>query len=252
MSKPDILAELKRLKLHGMAQAYAELIQNGGGLKLDSSHWLIEHLIDAEHTDRAMRSIRHQMHAARFPIHRDLAGFDFTSAKVDKALIDQLATLDFTEAAHNVVMIGGTGTGKTHLATALGVIATTQHFKRVRFYSTIELVNALELEKAAGKQGRLAYSLIRMDLIILDELGYLALPDGAAELVFQVLSERHERGSLIITTNLPFGEWTKVFPDPRLAKAVVDRLTHRAHIIDTGNESWRFRHGLERKAKKGA
>ncbi len=81
----------------------------------------------------------------------------------------------------------------------------------------------------------------------MDELGYLGLPDGAAELVFQVLSERHERGALIITTNLPFGEWTKVFPDPRLAKAVVDRLTHRAHIIDTGTESWRFRHGLNTK-----
>ena len=92
----------------------------------------------------------------------------------------------------------------------------------------------------------------RTELLLCDELGYLALPDGAAELVFQVLSERHERGSLIITTNLPFGEWTKVFPDARLAKAVVDRLTHRAHIIDTGNESWRFRHGLERQGGKRA
>ena len=95
-----------------------------------------------------------------------------------------------------------------------------------------------------------ASSIARTELVCLDELGYLALPDGAAELVFQVLSERHERGSLILTTNLPFGEWTKVFPDPRLAKAVVDRLTHRAHIIETGSESWRFKHGLARSQRR--
>ena len=157
MSKPDLLVELKDLKLHGMVQAYAELIQNGGTAALDSSRWLIEHLVRAEHTDRAMRSIRHQMHAARFPIHRDLASFDFASANLDKALIDRLATLEFTEAAHNVVLIGGTGTGKTHLATALGVAAIAQYGKRVRFYSTVELVNTLELEKAAGKQGSWLY-----------------------------------------------------------------------------------------------
>jgi len=113
---------------------------------------------------------------------------------------------------------------------------------------------ANELQEAQGNREleRVIGRYARTELLVCDELGYLALPDGAAELVFQVLSERHERGSLIVTTNLPFEEWTKVFPDARLAKAVVDRLTHRAHIIDTGNESWRFRHGLERKARKGA
>jgi hypothetical protein len=123
---------------------------------VDSSRWLIEHLLQAEGTDRAMRSVSYQMSAARFPAHRDLAGFDFEASKVDRALIDQLADLSFTEAAHNAVLIGGPGTGKTHLCTALGVAGITRHGKRVRFYSTVDLVNALEREKAEGKAGRIA------------------------------------------------------------------------------------------------
>ena len=120
----------------------------------------------------------------------------------------------------------------------------------MRFTTLAGLANELQEAQGSRELARVIGRYARTELLLCDELGYLALPDGAAELVFQVLSERHERGSLIVTTNLPFGEWTKVFPDPRLAKAVVDRLTHRAHIIDTGNESWRFRHGLERQGRK--
>jgi IstB-like ATP binding protein len=138
------------------------------------------------------------------------------------------------------------GTGKTMLATALAVCACHQG-RRVRFTTLAGLANELQEAQGSRELARVVGRYARTELVVLDELGYLALPDGAAELVLQVLSERHERGSLIVTTNLPFGEWTKVFPDPRLAKAVVDRLTHRAHIIDTGNESWRFRHGLRKK-----
>ena len=168
----DIGAELKGLRLHGMATAWAELTEHGGQHELTGSHWLLEHLLQAEATDRVMRSIRHQMSAARFPMHRDLVGFDFEASPVDEALIGKLATLEFTEAAHNVVLVGGPGTGKTHLATALGIAGITEHGKRVRFHSTVDLVNALEQEKAQGQAGRIAASLLRMDLVILDELGY--------------------------------------------------------------------------------
>jgi len=130
-------------------------------------------------------------------------------------------------------------------------VCACHHGRRVRFTTLAGLANELQEAESRRELARVVGRYARTELVVLDELGYLALPDGAAELVFQVLSERHERGSLIVTTNLPFGEWTKVFPDPRLAKAVVDRLTHRAHIIDTGSESWRFRHGLTRTAKKG-
>ena len=165
--------ELKALRLYGMVDAWNDIIAQGTLATVESSRWLIEHLLDAEHTDRAMRSMRYQIQAAKFPVHRDLAGFDFDHAKVDRSLIMELADLSFTDAAHNVVLIGGTGTGKSHLATALGVSGITKHSKRVRFYSTVDLVNLLEQEKAAGKAGKLAFALMRMDMIILDELGYL-------------------------------------------------------------------------------
>ena len=142
----DIPTELKELRLNGMVSAWTDLVALGDA-GVSSSKWLIEHLLQAEHTDRAMRSISHQMKAARFPIHRDLAGFDFSLSKVDEGLIKQLAKLDFTETAQNAVLIGGPGTGKTHLATALGVAGITLQSKRVRFYSTVDLVNALEQEK---------------------------------------------------------------------------------------------------------
>jgi DNA replication protein DnaC len=122
--------------------------------------------------------------------------------------------------------------------------------RRIRFTTLAALANELQEAESRRELGRVVGRYARTELVCLDELGYLSLPDGAAELVFQVISERNERGSLIVTTNLPFGEWTKVFPDPRLAKAVVDRITHKAHIIDTGTESWRFRHGLERRGRK--
>lgn len=208
-------------------------------------------LLEAEVQERAERRERRRLLDARFPLLKHLADFRFgDNTQVPQATIATLAEGSWIADRESIILIGESGTGKTHLAIALAICACRQG-RRVRFTTLAALANELQEAESRRELARVVGRYARIELLVLDELGYLALPEGAAELVFQVISERNERASLIVTTNLPFGEWTKVFADPRLAKAVVDRLTHRAHIIETGTESWRFKHGLDRKRRGG-
>lgn len=208
-------------------------------------------LLEAELEDRADRRRHRRVTEARFPRLKRLEDFNFSEApQVPAATIGDLATCAFIDRAETVIFLGEPGTGKSHLSIALGIEACMAS-RRVRFTTTAALVNELLEARDDRTLSKVVARYARVELLILDELAYVPLAAPEAELLFQVLDERSERSALIVTTNLPFGEWTKVFPEPRLCKAVVDRLTFNAHIVETGTDSWRFKKTLERQRRKG-
>ena len=205
--------------------------------------------MSAEVEEREQNAVARRIKDAHFPKVKTLEEFNFQEARhLPAGLIRQLADGAYIGKTKPVLLLGDTGTGKTHLAIALGVAACRQR-KRVRFTTAAEMVNELVEARHNNELSRVTARWTRYELLVIDEMGYVALAEAGAEMLFQVIAGRAEKAAVVITTNLPFSEWTTVFPNARLCKAMVDRLTDRAHIIDTGDESYRFRRSLDKKQK---
>lgn len=238
-NRDDMMQSMKKLKLCGMMDVYDEVIEQSIRHKT-AFPTLLNKLMKAEIKNRKLKAIQHRMRIARFPENKDLHDFMFSDTPINQEQIMNLYTGDFIKTSRNIILVGGTGTGKTHLAIAISSRAV-RHGYKARFFNLVDLANHLEREKLDGQAGKLARQMEKTDLIVLDELGYLPFSKNGGQLLFHLLSKIHQKTSSIITTNLTFAEWTQVFGNSKMTSALLDRVCHNCDIIETGNESYRMK-----------